>query len=377
MALAAVALCALGCVCTGAGLLGGPTTPAEGERVPATPTRVSGGDQLDSGDELLVNLYERAVPGVVFIKVFVSDGEDLVPLATGSGFVIDMDGHIVTNEHVVSTADSLQVTFNSGSIATAEVLGTDPDADLAVIKVDVEAELLVPLPLGDSSSLRVGQRIVSIGNPAGLEGTMTLGVVSALHRNLPATADETASFQNPDIIQTDAAIYFGNSGGPLLDLQGNVVGVTTAIAAPDGYPIGLAFAVPVDTVKRVAPSLISDGEYAYPYLGVTGVTALSMAELAGPLGLPVSSGVLVADVRPGTGAADAGLQGGDREVVVQGIPIAAGGDIITAIGDHRLRDFDDLVLWLVREGEVGQTVVLTVLRDDQELQIPVTLGQRP
>jgi S1-C subfamily serine protease len=378
LALAAIALSALGCGCSLSGLLSGLHGRTE-EAAPATPTLVGLGTASEwaERDDLLVNLYERTVPGVVFIRVLAEDGDAYLTVGTGSGFVIDTDGHIVTNAHVVADADGLQVTFFDGSVAKAEVLAADLYSDLAVIGVDVAPELLVPLQLGDSASLRVGQSVVALGNPMGLEGTMTLGVVSALDRGLPATEIESGRFQNPDIIQTDAAIYLGSSGGPLLDMRGEVVGVTTAIAAGSGFAIGMAFAVPVDTVKRVVPGLISEGEYPYPYLGIGAVTSLSMAEMAELLDLVVDSGVLVADVYPDTGAEQAGLQGGDREVVLLGVRVTAGGDIITAIDDHQLRDFDDLVLWLVRETRVGQTVILTVIRDGEELSIPVVLGERP
>ncbi|TET53183.1 MAG: trypsin-like serine protease, partial [Anaerolineales bacterium] len=303
---------------------------------------------------------------------------ELVTASTGSGFVIDKDGHIVTNAHVVDDADALQVAFSDGDIASADVLGVDPYSDLAVIRVDVERDRLVPLELGDSISLRVGQRVIAIGNPFGLRGTMTLGVVSALDRGLPsATEAQTSGFQNPDIIQTDAALNSGNSGGPLLDARGRVVGVASAILAPSGYSTGVGFAIPADTVKRVVPALISDGVYHYSYLGIRAETTLRVAEMAEPLGLSVTRGVLVGEVHPGTGAEQAGLIGGDHEVSILGVSIRAGGDVIAAIDSHELRDFDDLVLYLVRETEVGQVVALTIVRGGEKLEVDVTLGERP
>ena len=236
----------------------------------------------------------------------------------------------------------------------------------------------MPLVLGDSSVLQVGQRVIAIGNPFGLAGTMTVGVVSALGRTLPAQAFQgNGSFSNPEIIQTDAAINPGNSGGPLLDIRGRVVGVNTAIRSTTGTNSGIGFAVPVDTVKHIVPHLIEEGFYRYPYLGIVSDNRFTVAEVAGPLGLPVTGGVLISEVTPGTAAAQAGLRGGDREVEIIGMMVRTGGDIIVAIDGYELHDFDDLIAYLVRETKVGQEIVLTVARDGEELEIPVTLGERP
>jgi S1-C subfamily serine protease len=244
--------------------------------------------------------------------------------------------------------------------------------------VDVPPDQLVPLELGDSSTLQVGQRVIAIGNPFGLDGTMTVGVVSALGRTLPSEVLQSGGyFSNPEIIQTDAAINPGNSGGPLLDIRGRVVGVNYSIRSTTGTNSGIGFAVPVNTVKRIVPHLIEEGTYRYPYLGITSQSVLSLAELAGPLELPVTRGVLVSEVTPGAAAAEAGLRGGDREVEVMGVPVKAGGDIIVAIDGYELLDFDDLIAYLVRETEVGQEVMLTVIRDGKYLEIPMTLGERP
>jgi len=348
--------------------------------VVATPTPLSEEiiAEVDAEDVILVNLYQRTNPGVVYIAVLVEEGGTPIPLGSGSGFVIDTEGHIITNNHVVEEADIVRVTFSDGSVAgDAQVLGRDPYSDLAVILVDVSPERLVPLELGDSSTLQVGQRVVAIGNPFGLEGTMTVGVVSALGRTLPAQMVEIAGFRNPEIIQTDAAINPGNSGGPLLDTRGRVIGVNTAIRSMTGLNSGIGFAVPVNSVKHIVPHLIEEGIYHYPYLGIESSHLFTVAELAGPLGLPVTCGVLISKVQPGTAAARAGLRGGDREVDVMGVTIMAGGDVIVAIDRHELRDFDDLIAYLVRETEVGQEVVLTVVRGEEELEILVTLGERP
>jgi S1-C subfamily serine protease len=346
----------------------------------ATPTSLPEGllAQVDEEDALLANLYQRANPAVVYIEVLADARGILIPFGTGSGFVIDTAGHIVTNNHVVEEADAIRVTFSDGRMVDAQVQGRDPYADLAVLRVDVPPDQLVPLELGDSSTLQVGQRVIAIGNPFGLDGTMTVGVVSALGRTLPSEVLQSGGyFSNPEIIQTDAAINPGNSGGPLLDIRGRVVGVNYSIRSTTGTNSGIGFAVPVNTVKRIVPHLIEEGTYRYPYLGITSQSVLSLAELAGPLELPVTRGVLVSEVTPGAAAAEAGLRGGDREVEVMGVPVKAGGDIIVAIDGYELLDFDDLIAYLVRETEVGQEVMLTVIRDGKYLEIPMTLGERP
>jgi 2-alkenal reductase len=334
--------------------------------------------EMDTEDALLVNLYQRVNPAVVYIQILVDDGGTLLPLGSGSGFVIDDEGHIITNAHVVEEADIVQVTFSYNNVLVdAEIVGQDPYSDMAVIKVNVSPDQLVPLELGDSSILQVGQRVIAIGNPFGLEGTMTVGIISALGRTLPAQVlESTGRFSNPEIIQTDAAINPGNSGGPLLDTRGRVIGVNTAIRSETGVSSGIGFAVPINTLKRILPQLLEEGTYHYPYLGITSNNLFSVAELAGPLGLPVAHGVLIAEVTPGTAAANGGLQGGNREVEVMGVTIMAGGDIIVAIDEYQVTDYSDFIAYLVRETEVGQTIVLTVVRNGEELEIPVTLGER-
>jgi 2-alkenal reductase len=355
-----------------------PATSAPVVVATATPLAEEDVEAGDADDALLTNLYQRAHPAVVYIEVTAGQGSISEPLGSGSGFVMDQQGHIITNNHVVEDADDVKVTFANGTVTEADVVGRDPYSDLAVIKVEVASDLLAPLELGDSDSLQVGQRVIAIGNPFGLEGTMTVGIVSALGRTLPAqVAQSTGLFSNPQIIQTDAAINPGNSGGPLLDLHGRVVGVNTAIRSLTGVYAGVGFAVPVNTVKRIVPHLIEKGTYDYPYLGITSDNRFTVAELAEPLDLPVDRGVLISEVQPGTAADRAGLQGGDREVEVQGLSIRAGGDIITAIDGQELQNFDDLIAYLVSETEVGQEVTLTVVRDGREREIPVTLGKRP
>ncbi|MBE9472962.1 MAG: trypsin-like peptidase domain-containing protein [Chloroflexi bacterium] len=378
-------LALLACTCNSQEFLFLPTPTVPSISVPApvlvaTPTPLSGEiiADVDAEDAVLINLYQRTNPGVVYIEVLVGEGETNIPLGSGSGFVIDTEGHIITNNHVVEEANIVRVIFSDGSVADdVQILGRDPYSDLAVIFVDVSPERLVPLELGDSSTLQVGQRVIAIGNPFGLEGTMTVGIISALGRTLPAQVIQNAGFRNPEIIQTDAAINPGNSGGPLLDTRGQVIGVNTAIRSATGTNSGIGFAVPVNSVKHIVPHLIEEGTYHYPYLGITSDNRFTVAELAGPLGLLVTNGVLISEVQPETAAVRAGLRGGDHEVEIMGATIMAGGDIIVAIDGYELRNFDDLIAYLVRETEVGQDVLLTVIRDRAELEIPVTLGERP
>ena len=360
-----------------------PTLPPKAAPSPEpTPTLLPPSEadltELDAQDALLASLYQRVNPAVVYIEVLMQRGGGLQPVSSGSGFMIDKDGYVVTNNHVVEGADSLQVVLADGSVVNeVEIVGRDPYSDIAVIRMDAPSDRLTPLELGDSDALRVGQRVIAIGNPFGLQGTMTSGVVSAVGRTLTSQALEGGSFSNPEIIQTDASINPGNSGGPLLDSRGRVVGVNTAIRSGTGVNAGVGFAVPVNTVKRIVPQLIENGAYDYPYLGITSDTRFTLAELADPLELPVDYGTLVSEVQPGKAAAEAGIRGGDREVEVMGLGVVAGGDIITAIDGEQLRTFDDLVAYLVSDTEVGQQVTLTVYRDEERLEVPVTLGRRP
>ena len=337
--------------------------------------------EADAEEILLTNLYERVNPSVVNIDVVGGSLSDFAEFGTGSGFVLDSDGHIVTNNHVVEDAQRIYITFANGQVAEAELVGRDPASDLAVIQVDVDAVLLRPVELGDSNQVRVGQRVVAIGNPFGLVGTMTVGIVSGLGRTLPADASTSdgRSFSNPDIIQTDAAINPGNSGGPLLDSHGRVIGVNSAIRTADGVRAnsGVGFAVPVNTVRRIVPQLIENGRVAYPYLGISSDQRFTMAELAAALDLPTARGVLISEVEPGEPADRAGLRGGDREASVRGLPILAGGDIIIAIDDTPIDSFDQLISYLIVKTEVGQVVKVTFVRGDETLEADLTIGERP
>lgn len=348
------------------------------------PTPVTVPDKLtiaaDEVDTLLENIYDRTNPGVVNIDVSGGTGTDVTEFGSGSGFVMDSEGHIITNNHVVEGADEIDVTFWDGSAAQAKVVGTDPYGDLAVIKVDIDPAKLHPLEIGDSDQVKVGQRVIAIGNPFGLVGTMTVGIVSGKGRTLPSDSPTgTNSFSNPDIIQTDAAINPGNSGGPLLNSLGQVVGVNAAIRTngTNRANSGVGFAIPSNTVKRVAQQLLKDGRASYPYLGVSVDSHFTPGELAVALKLPVEKGVLIASVVENGPAARAGLRGGDQQITLRGIPVRAGGDIITAIDGAPIDSFDQMIAYLASKKQVGQTVKVTILRGSDQLEVPVTLDERP
>jgi 2-alkenal reductase len=331
----------------------------------------------------LVELYERVNPGVVTIYIFGPANSADVPLGQGSGFVIDAEGHIVTNQHVVQGADEIEVDFASGFKAWATLLGTDPDSDLAVLKVEAPAGELVPIPLGDSDTVRVGEQVVAIGNPFGLSGTMTVGVVSAIGRVLQSErqAPGGGAFSAGDLIQTDAAINPGNSGGPLLNLSGQVIGVNRAIttdsfsASGSAVNSGVGFAVPVNIVRRVVPAIIQTGGYDYPYLGITSVgdSNLNLRQLEILQLPPETVGVYVTCVVRDGPAEKAGLIGAGA----CGAEQQPGGDVITAIDGQPVFSFSDLISYLVSEVGVGDQIVLTVLRDGVPLDLSLILEPRP
>jgi len=299
----------------------------------------------------------------------------------GSGFVWDKEGHIVTNNHVVDGADKINVIFADGNSVLAQVAGTDPDSDLAVLKVDVPADRLSPVTLADSENVKVGQFAIAIGNPFGLQGTMTVGIVSALGRSLPATAEAQAlgqgpTFTIPEIIQTDAPINPGNSGGVLVNDQGEVIGVTAAIQSPVRASAGIGFAIPADIVNRVVPALISKGHYEHSWLGLSGMTLVP--ELAQAMDLKAGQhGALVITVSPDGPADKAGIQGSDRQITLEDQQVPVGGDVITAIDDQPVNDFEDLVAYLVDHTGANQKVTLTILRDGKEQNVTATLTARP
>ncbi len=291
----------------------------------------------------------------------------------GSGFVYDREGNIVTNYHVIEGTNRITVTFLDGTAYRASIIGSDPYTDLAVIRVNANEDKLHPLPLADSSRLRVGEQVAAIGNPFGLSGSMTTGIVSQLGRML-----ETANgFSIPDVIQTDAAINPGNSGGPLLNMYGEVIGVNTAIASRTGEFSGIGFAIPSDTVKKIVPVLITDGRYRHPWLGVSGSDITP--EIAEALGLSEARGFLVVDVVTNSPAAKAGIKGGSnaRVISIDNRPVKLGGDIIVGVDDIQVRKISDILVYLQREKSVNDTITLHVIRDGRELSIDVVLGERP
>jgi 2-alkenal reductase len=337
--------------------------------------------EADAEELLLINLYERVNPSVVNIVVTVDEASELgadqlfPAQGQGSGFIYDTAGHIITNNHVVVEANKLEVTFFDGTTVEAKVVGIDSDTDLAVIKVEVAPASLRPVTWGDSDNVLVGQRAVAIGNPFGLEGTLTSGIISALGRSLPT---EEGAFRIPEIIQTDAAINPGNSGGPLLNSHGEVIGINTAIVPrQSGFGersfLGVGFAVPANLVKRVVPSLIENGEYQHPWIGFSGNSVT--AEIANAMNLPEIKGALVAEVISGSPADKAGLRGGTREV--KGVNTLLGGDVIIALDDEEISDFDDLISFLSRRGTVGESVAVTIIRDNKTQTVELTLEARP
>lgn len=294
----------------------------------------------------------------------------------GSGFVYDTNRHIVTNQHVVSGNNLLDITFSDGTIYRARLIGLDPFTDIAVLYVPkVPTKKLMPLPLGNSTSIRVGEQVAAIGNPFGLSGSLTEGVISGLGRLLPSKANSSSHYSIPDVIQTDAPINPGNSGGPLLNMNGEVIGMTSAIFSNTGEFSGVGLAISSDTMKKVIPLLIVNGTYAHPWLGISG--ANMTPELATALGLKDPRGFLVIDVIPGSPAANAGIRGGDQIVSINGQQIPLGGDVILRIGDTPVRKIDDVLAYLERYKTIGETTNLVVLRGGQETNVIVKLTARP
>jgi S1-C subfamily serine protease len=363
--------------CSMGGLLVGssPATSPTPIVVVLTPTPLPPSllSEVSAAQQAAVNAYKRVSPSVVHIAV---EGSSVFDSGTGSGLVYDRQGHIVTNHHVVASGRNVVVTFSDDTRALAEVVGTDPSSDLAVIKVDVPEPLLVPVELGDSNSLQVGEQAIAIGNPFGFERTMTMGVVSSLGRVVPQQNNGGYRFSIANLIQTDAAVNPGNSGGPLIDIQGRVIGINSFIFSETGVSSGVGFAIPVDTVKRIVPALITDGRYAHPWLGISGQDIDNL--LAESLTLPVERGVLVQVAFQDGPAGEAGLRGGEREAEVEGNLriVRVGGDIIVGIDDKSVGGMDDLIIYLETR-QVGQQVVLTVIREEQEQEIEVTLKERP
>jgi len=311
-------------------------------------------------ETLFIDLYARVNPGVVSVNL---------QTGNGSGFVIDAEGYIVTNNHVIEAGGPIVIGFANGDRREAEIIGSDALADIALLKVEAQPGELTVLPLGDSDVLQVGQLVVAIGSPFGLDNTMTTGIVSGLSRSLGSGFTNGPQYQTPSIIQTDAAINPGNSGGPLINLTGEVIGVNTAIESLSGSNSGVGFSVPSNVVKVVVTQLRDSGEVRYPWLGISGGTLTS--DMAEEMGLPSETrGVIVSDVTGGGPADAAGLQGGNLET-------GLGGDVITGIDGLTVVEFDDLLGYIVQRATIGQTVTLTILRDGQPQTVSLTLGERP
>ena len=362
------------------------TTIAQaGELVDNSSNATTNAVQITRNNTLtLTDLFGQTQQSVVQVSGALSEDDPFFGTSLGSGFIYDNSGHIITNYHVVAGSDpnDISITFIDGTVYRARVVGTDQYSDLAVLHVedDIPAEKLIPLPLANSSGLLVGQEVVAIGNPFGLSGSMTEGIVSGLNRLIPVYQDPfsnvaTPAFSIPDVIQTDAAINPGNSGGPLLNMRGEVVGINSAIFSTTGGFAGVGFSVPSNTIAKVAPVLIERGFFEHPWLGVSGIDMTP--EIAEAIGLGEPRGFLVIEVAPGGPADGAGIQGGDTPMQLNGMEIPLGGDVVLAINDRDVRKIDDVLGYLQQATQVGETVTLTVWRDGQIIEIDVTLGARP
>jgi len=347
---------------------------------PNTELIVSNGNHLETVGDItsiqassgfsLIEIFEKTEESVVQVNVRAVDGTSK-PGNMGSGFVYSDKGYIITNNHVVDDAGKVTVTFLDGESYTAKIIGTDPDLDLAVLKVEVGATYLQPIPIGDSSQLKVGEQITAIGNPFGLSGSMTSGIISQMGRLLP----QDSGYSIPDVIQTDAAINPGNSGGPLLNMNGEVVGINTAIQSATGEFTGVGFAVPSNTVKKVIPILIEEGVFHHPWMGISGSDV--DPDLAKVRELNSSKGFLIATVVEGSPAEDAGLQGITVTKEIDGREYALDGDIIVKIDDKVVRKISDILIHLQREKSIGDEMVMTVNRDGTIIEVILVLGERP
>jgi S1-C subfamily serine protease len=361
----------------------GPRTVTSVSAVPRTPRPVTPVNAippldsantgvLDTAEAENVRIYKQAAPSVANILTRTVEYDfffNPVPVeGAGSGFLIDNDGHILTNYHVVQGAQTIQVTFGDHSTYKARFIGADPVNDIALIQIDAKGRRLAPLPLGDSRKLQVGQRVLAIGNPFGFQSTLTTGVVSALGRTVQ-TGENTFI---DDAIQTDAAINRGNSGGPLLDSRGEVIGINSAIYSPSGTAAGIGFAIPIATARRVAEDLIEHGRVLRATLGAEGRTL--WPDLAQALGLQVERGVLVESVSPGGPAAKAGIHGGNRVVLAGLRELRIGGDVIVGVNGQEVNSQSDLNL-LLNRARPGETVTLTILRGGRRMEVRVVLGE--
>jgi putative serine protease PepD len=321
-----------------------------------------------------VGVYEKVADGVVnitstamqldfFFNAFPTQG-------SGSGSIIDTKGHILTNHHVVADAQKLEVTLADGSKWPGKLVGSDPDNDLAVIKIDASREKLKVISMGDSRNLRVGQKVLAIGNPFGLQRTLTTGIISSLGRTIRSAVGTLIE----DVIQTDAAINPGNSGGPLLNSDGEIIGINSAIISPSGGNVGIGFAIPVNTAKRVVPELLTKGYVTYPWIGAT-IQSL-IPEIAKYRKLKIERGAMIAEVVKDGPADKAGLKGGNQRVQVGNMIVLVGGDIVVKADQHDVKTNDELIRY-IREKKPGDTILLKVFRKDAFIDVKVTLGERP
>ena len=316
----------------------------------------------------LVEIFEKAEPGVVRVNVQRTEENGG---GVGSGFVFDKKGHIITNAHVVKDAKKVVITFLDGRSYNAEIIGIDEYTDIAVVKVNTDLSSLEPVSLGDSSSLKVGEPIAAIGNPFGLSGSMTSGIVSQLGRLLPTDNQ----YSIPDVIQTDAAINPGNSGGPLLNMMGGVIGINTAIQSGTGGFSGVGFAIPSQTVAKIVPTLIEEGEYKHPWIGISGRDI--DPDMAKVMELKDAVGFLVITVIEDSPASKAGLIGSEKTISVEGVDYVVGGDIILAVDGIDVRKIDDILIHLQRAKAIGDEMVLEILRDNRTTNITIILQERP
>jgi len=311
----------------------------------------------------VVNITSTAVQMDFFFNAYPTQG-------SGSGAILDNKGNILTNHHVVANAQKLEVTLADGSRWPAKLIGSDPDNDLAVIKIDAPREKLKAIPMGDSRNLRIGQKVLAIGNPFGFERTLTTGVISSLGRTIRSEVGALIE----DVIQTDAASNPGNSGGPLLSSDGEIIGINSAIISPSGGNVGIGFAIPVNTAKRLVPELISKGYVTYPWIGATIQTLIP--EVAKYLKLKIERGALIAEVVKGGPADKAGLKGGSQRVQVGNMIVLVGGDIVVKADDQEIRTNEELIRY-IREKKPGNIITFKVYRKDKYEDVKVTLGERP
>lgn len=343
------------------------------EPIPAVESNTVIESESMEGELSLVELYANVNPSVVNITTYQEQNGELIGVGQGSGFVFDDQGHIITNAHVVHGAEALDVTFSDGAILEGAIVGEDFNSDLAVVNVGELPDGVAPLTLGNMESLAVGQTVVAIGNPFGLAGTLTRGIISALGRSIPALTP----FSIPQSIQTDAAINPGNSGGPLLNLQGEVIGVNAQIetGGTTRSNLGIGFAIPVSIVKIVVPDLIEKGVHEWAWLGVRGSDVTPI--LVQAMKLPETRGAYFAEIVPDGPAAKAGLRGADDSAAIDQRPVEIGGDVVLAIDGQPVNSFDDLLIYIALQTQPGQEVNLTILRDGKPVDVKITLEERP